>query len=74
MVHGSSNLTRAKPGPFFNGRPTLFARKTVLLLVRNLFQNVLKLITSVALERANLIIIREWIMGLHGLCYVLCVM
>jgi hypothetical protein len=70
MVHALSDLAPAKYGPFFNGSPTLFARKTMLLLVRDLFQHVLKFVTSAALKCANLIIVRVWIMIYGGRLHV----
>ena len=65
--HVSSNLTPAVPGPFFNGSPTLFARKPMVLLIRHLLQHGLDFLTLVALEFANLIVFN----GLH-VCFVLC--
>jgi len=59
--HVSSNLTPAVPGPFFNGSPTLFARKPMVLLIRHLLQHGLDFLTLVALEFANLIVFN----GLH---------
>jgi len=44
----------------------------MLLLICHFLQHVLKFMTSAALKCANLIIVRVWIIGLHGLCYVLC--
>ena len=52
----SSNLAPAVPGPFFNGGPTLFARKTVMLLISHLLQNEFRFLALVALKPANLIV------------------
>jgi hypothetical protein len=71
-LHALSNLAPAKYGPFFNGRPTLFAGKTMLLLVRHFLQHLLKLVTSAALKCANLIIVRVWTMIYGGRLHVLC--
>jgi hypothetical protein len=46
-------LAPAVSGTFFNGSPTLFARKPMLLLVCYLLQHMLKLLTPVALKFAN---------------------
>jgi hypothetical protein len=55
-------LAPAKHGPVFNGGPTLFARKPVLLLIRHLLQHELELLAPAALKTANLIIMGVWIM------------
>jgi hypothetical protein len=57
----SSNLTPAVPGPFFNGSPTLFARKPMVLLVCHFLQHGLEFLTLVALKSTNLIVFN----GLH---------
>ena len=62
----SSNLAPTGSGPFFNGSPTLFARKPVVLLVCHFLQHGLEFMTSAAFKCANLIVFN----GLHVcLCY-----
>ena len=61
MLQFSSNLAPTVSGPFFNGSPTLFARKPMVLLIRHLLQHGLDFLTLVALEFANLIVFN----GLH---------
>jgi hypothetical protein len=58
---GSSNLTPVVTGTFVNGGPTLFARKSMLLLVCHFLQHFLGFLAPVALEFANLIFIRHLI-------------
>ena len=67
MLQFSSNLAPTVSGPFFNGSPTLFARKPVVLLVCHFLQHVFGLAAFAALEFANLIVFN----GLH-VCFVLC--
>ena len=61
MLQFSSNLAPTVSGPFFNGSPTLFARKPMVLLVCHFLQHGLDFLTLVALEFANLIVFN----GLH---------
>jgi hypothetical protein len=56
-THKLKYITSAVSGTFFNGGPTLFARKPMVLLVRHLLQCVLKLLTLAALKFANLIVV-----------------
>ena len=61
MLQFSSNLAPTVSGPFFNGSPTLFARKPVVLLVCHFLQHELGFLTLVALKSVNLIVFN----GLH---------
>jgi hypothetical protein len=52
-THKLKCSTPAVSGTFFNGGPTLFACKPMLLLVCHFLQHMLKLLTPVALKFAN---------------------
>jgi hypothetical protein len=50
---------------FFNGGPTLFARKPVLLLVCHLLQHKLRFVAPVALEFANFVGVHDYVICMH---------
>jgi len=63
-----SDLAPAVSGTFFNGGPTLFTRKPMLLLVCHLLQHGLGLLTLGALKFANPVIV-FWH---RNMCIMLC--
>jgi hypothetical protein len=66
-THKLKCSTPAVSGTFFNGGPTLFTRKPMMLLVCHFLQCVLNLPTPVAFKFANLIVI-FWHRNVY-LCY-----
>lgn len=66
-THKLKYITPAVSGTFFNGGPTLFARKPMLLLVCHLLQHGLGLLTPAAVEFANVVVVFFW----HNVCYVM---